>query len=364
MNKVRVGISVGDINGVGPEVIIKTLSDARILKQCIPIIYGSAKVISYHKNIVKPRDFLYQSLTTAERPSTSKINIVNCWTEDVVIALGTPNESTGRFAYTSLDRAAQDLEAGLIDALVTAPFDKQVMSQAGFRYPGHTEYLTSRFKANESLMMMVSNGLRIGVLTNHLPISEVAESITRERVTRKLEIFHQSLKVDFGIERPTIAVLGLNPHAGDGGLVGHEEVEVIKPAMIALKKKGMVVSGPYSADGFFGTGQHVKVDGILAMYHDQGLIPFKTLSFGEGVNYTAGLNIVRTSPDHGTGVKIAGQNKANPASFRKALFLAIDLHKARTAYKEAHQNPLRKKNIREETEAESLAQDDIIDEAV
>ena len=357
MEKIRLGISSGDINGVGLEVVIKTLSDARMLDHCTPVIYGSAKVVSYHKNIVKPDDFSYQSLSSAQHLKRDRINVVNCWNEDITITLGEPNEDSGKFAYVALDKAVQDLRDGLIDVLVTAPIDKHAMSLAGFHHEGHTEFLTDRFDAKDSLMLMVNDDLRIGVATNHVPIAQISEVLTKDLVRRKILILHKTLREDFGIEKPLIAVLGLNPHAGDAGLLGTEEDEIIRPAIKELKKKGILLGGPYSADGFFGTGEQKKVDAILAMYHDQGLIPFKLLSFGQGVNFTAGLSIIRTSPDHGTGVSLAGLNQADESSFRRAIFLALDLYRHRRDHQMAHKEPLHKKNLHEGAEDEIIAED-------
>lgn len=354
MEKVRVGITVGDINGIGLEVIIKSLSNPRMVELCTPVIYGSSKVISYHKNIVRPPEFNYQNLSNAQNLNTDRINLVNCWNEDVVINLGNPSEESGKFAYISLDQATQDLKNGLIDVLVTAPIDKHAMSLAGFPATGHTEYLTEQFAVNESLMLMVSEDLRIGVVTNHIPIKEVASVITKELILDKSLLLHKTLQMDFGIEKPLIAILGLNPHAGDQGLIGQEESEVIIPAINVLKGKGLLVGGPYAADGFFGSNNYRQVDGILAMYHDQGLIPFKALSFGKGINFTAGLPFVRTSPDHGTGASIAGQNMADESSFLKAMFLAIDVFKARLEYQDAHKNQLKMGKLDEEQEGEDV----------
>ncbi len=352
MEKVKVGISTGDINGIGPEVIIKSLANKKVLEYVIPVIYGSAKVISYHKNIVNPGEFVYHSIGNVDQLHHEKINIVNCWNEDVIISLGESSEKSGKFAYTSLDKASQDLKYGLIDVLVTAPVDKHALYLAGFPYTGHTEFLTAMAEQDESLMLMICDELRIGLVTNHVPVSKVAELISEELIYRKLEIYHETLRRDFGIERPIIAILGLNPHAGDRSLVGDEEERVISPAILRAKQQGMLVGGPFSADGFFGSGDYRKVDGILAMYHDQGLIPFKTLSFGQGVNYTAGLSFVRTSPDHGTGYKIAGKNLADPSSFRNALFMAIDLFRNRRTYDQLHEDPLHKEVLVEESEEE------------
>lgn len=357
MQKVRVGITVGDINGIGLEVIIKSLSNPKISELCTPVIYGSSKVVSYHKNIVRPPEFNYQNLSNANNLNPDRINLVNCWNDDVVINLGTPGEESGKFAYISLDQATQDLKKGLIDVLVTAPVDKHAMSLAGFPATGHTEYLTDQFNAKESLMLMVSDELRIGLVCNHIAVKDVASTITKDLIIQKATLFNHSLQMDFGIEKPMIAVLGLNPHAGDQGLIGHEEVDVIQPAIRELKEKGMLIGGPYAADGFFGSDHFRQVDGILAMYHDQGLIPFKTLSFGKGVNFTAGLPVVRTSPDHGTGAAIAGQNVAEETSFLKSMFLAIDIYRARGEYQSAHLNRLKKGMLDEEDEAESTPEE-------
>jgi 4-hydroxythreonine-4-phosphate dehydrogenase len=343
MNKIKIGISIGDINGIGLEVILKTLSHPQILDLCTPVIYGSSKIVSYHKNVVGLDSFQFNVATSGDRIKRDKINVVNCWTDDVNITLGKLSDSSGKYAKISLEQAVIDLKNGYFDALVTAPINKKAMNLAGFNHLGHTEYLTSEFGAEESLMLMVNDTLRIGLVTNHLPIKEVSPALTKELVKTKLQLLHDSLKLDFNIERPTIALLGLNPHASDDGIIGDEEENIIRPVIIEAKKKGMLAMGPYPADGFFGSMQYSKFDGILAMYHDQGLIPFKTLSFGTGVNYTAGLGIIRTSPDHGTAYEIAGNNSADPSSFRQALFLAIDIVKNRTLYKEVTAKPLVRK---------------------
>jgi len=340
MEKLRIGISIGDINGIGLEIILKTLTNRRITELCIPVIYGSSKIVSYHKNIVGIEDFKFQGLRTADKLHTDKINIVNCWQENVNITLGKIAEAGGRYALTSLKRSVEDLQRGLIDAIVTAPINKKSMELAGFQYPGHTEYFMDEFNAKECLMFMVSDEIKVGLVTNHEPLKKVGELITKARVLQKIRIMNDTLKIDFGIEKPKIAVLGLNPHAGDGGVIGEEEEKIIRPAVLEAKKKGVLAFGPFPADSFFGSINYRKFDGILAMYHDQGLIPFKTLSFGNGVNYTAGLPIVRTSPDHGTGFDIVGQNLADPTSFRKAIFQAIDVYRNRKTYMEAHENPM------------------------
>ncbi|MCB0568668.1 MAG: 4-hydroxythreonine-4-phosphate dehydrogenase PdxA [Phaeodactylibacter sp.] len=351
MEKIKIGISIGDINGIGLEVILKTLSNPRIAEICTPVVYGSSKVISYHKNIVG-EEFEFHSTRGADKIYDDRINIVNCWQENVNITLGKPSDQGGQYAYLSLEAATMDLKEGLIDALVTAPISKEAMKGANFPYPGHTEYLEEKLGGSESLMFMISDQLRLGLATNHLPLRMVADKLTKELIMRKLQIMNEALKVDFGLERPSIAVLGLNPHAGDGGVIGDEEEKIIRPAVVELKKKGMLVMGPFPADGFFGSGQFSKFDAILAMYHDQGLVPFKALSFGSGVNFTAGLSGIRTSPDHGTAFDIAGKNEADPSSFRKALFLAMDIVRNRRGYVEMHENTIIKREKPFEVEGE------------
>lgn len=342
MRKPKIGISVGDINGIGLEVIIKSLLNQGMMDLCTPVLYGSSKVVSYHKNIVAS-EFQFQNIHSADKAPQGKVGIINCWQETINISLGQPTAESGQFAAISLEHAVRDLKDKKLDALVTAPINKHAMQLGGgFPFPGHTEYLTKTLGASESLMLMVSEELRVGLVTNHVPISEVAHQVTKDLILQKIALMYDTLRMDFGIERPTIAVLGLNPHAGDGGAIGEAEDKIIRPAIVESKKGGTMVMGPFSADGFFGSGQYRKFDGILAMYHDQGLIPFKLLSFGQGVNYTAGLPAIRTSPDHGTAYDLAGKNLADPASFRQALFLAIDIARARTNFLEMHKNPLEK----------------------
>ncbi len=348
MKKLKIGITIGDLNGIGLEVILKTLANKKIQDICVPVIYGSSKVVSYHKNIVDIEEFHFQSLRTAEHLKLDRINVVNCWQENVNITLGRVMEEGGKYAYISLDAAVNDLKSGHIDALVTAPINKKAMQLADFPYTGHTEYLTAQLEGDESLMLLVNDTLRVGLVTNHLPLKEVPLAITKARVISKLRAMDESLKMDFGIDRPAIAVLPLNPHASDEGVMGEEEEQIIRPAVIECKKGGMMVMGPFPADGFFGAGQYAKFDGILAMYHDQGLIPFKTLSFGQGVNFTAGLSHIRTSPDHGTAFDLAGKNSADPTSFRSALFLAIDIARNRKNYFEMRENALVKHEKPEE----------------
>jgi len=339
----RIGITTGDINGIGPEVILKALSNNSALHDHSVVIYGSGKVMAYHKNIVKNIDVQFSNVSGAEHASNGRISVVNCWTDDIQISLGKAEKVAGQFAHVALDRAVNDIKNGIIDVLVTAPINKSTMDTMSFPYAGHTEYLTTSFGASSSLMTMVADDLRIAVVTNHEPISKVSSLFTRELLMRKINLFYHSLKIDFGRDKPTIAILGMNPHAGDGGKIGMEEEEIIKPVIEDLKNKGVLTYGPYAADGFFGSGLFRKFDGILAMYHDQGLIPFKTLSFGNGINFTAGLPYVRTSPDHGTGYDIAGENKADEMSMRTAIFAAMDIFNNRENDKEMKANPLVKK---------------------
>ena len=357
MKKLKIGISIGDINGIGLEVILKALLHERITEICTPVIYGSSKVVSYHKNIIED-EVEFNSTRSADKIYNDRVNIVNCWQENVNITLGKASEQSGQYARMSLEAATRDLKEGLVDALVTAPISKEAMHLAGFPFPGHTEYLAQELGPDQSLMFMVNDGLRIGLATNHLPLQEVAGTLNKELIMEKLQVMNNSLKVDFGLERPSIAVLGLNPHAGDGGVLGGEEESFIRPAVVELKKKGMLVMGPFSADGFFGSGQFRKFDAILAMYHDQGLIPFKALSFGSGVNFTAGLSRVRTSPDHGTAFDLAGKNSADPSSFRKALFLAMDIAQNRILYNELHADALKKREDMLGQEDEILKEDE------
>lgn len=343
MQRTRIGITVGDINGIGLEVILKTFSNFRLLDYCIPVIYASSKVVSYHKNILKGQDLPLVNFRNAEKLQPGKINIANCWNENVNINLGQITEDGGKYAYISLDAAVRDYKDGYLDALVTAPIHKQAMQMANFPFKGHTDYLTQAFDAAENLMLMVDGSLRIGVVTDHVALKEVPAMITVERVRHKLNILLSTLQRDFGIEKPRVAVLGLNPHASDDGLMGDEEKNILAPAIQSFKSEGQLVMGPYPADGFFGSLSHRKFDAILAMYHDQGLIPFKTLAFASGVNYTAGLPLIRTSPGHGTAFDLAGKNEADPASFRAAVYLAMDLARNRQAYDDARANALTKK---------------------
>lgn len=347
-DKPIIGISIGDINGIGLEVILKAVSHKRILQLCVPVIYGSSKVVSYHKNVTGLDDLTFYGQRSADRLHYEKVNVVNCWEDNVNITLGKASDQGGKYAQLSLEAAVRDLKSGLVDALVTAPIHKRSMQMAGFGHVGHTEYLTQEFEVKDSLMLMASDNLRVGLVTSHCALKDVASGITKEAIIRKLNIFNETLRMDFGCERPLIAVLGLNPHAGEEGMLGDEEEHIIRPAVVETKKSGMMVFGPFAADGFFGSGQFAKFDGILAMYHDQGLIPFKALTFGSGVNYTAGLPAIRTSPDHGTALDLAGKNAANPGSFLHAMFTAIDIHRNRKEYLELKANAVTKIKTEEE----------------
>jgi 4-hydroxythreonine-4-phosphate dehydrogenase len=353
MEKLKIGITIGDLNGIGLEVILKTLSNPLILEQLTPIIYGSSKVVSYHKNIAQVDISFVPVQSAEETDEEGKIYVINCWQENVNVTLGKVTADGGAYAFRSLSRAVEDLNEGWIDALVTAPIHKKAMQLAQFPFPGHTEYITESVGEKESLMLMVSDTLRVGLVTNHVPITFVAQEVTQERVLQKIKIFNDTLKIDFGVEKPTIAVLGLNPHAGDEGALGSEEIHIIRPAVEEAKLQGILALGPFAADGFFGSGQHLKYEGVLAMYHDQGLVAFKALSFGAGVNYTAGLPIVRTSPDHGTGFDIVGLNKADPSSFRKALFLALDIARNRDEHADLVANALVPQRTRKKMKAQA-----------
>lgn len=328
-HKTRIGITIGDLNGIGPEVILKSLADHRIFSLFTPVIYGSAKVIAFYKKQLEIEEFNYNQVRSRGQYAPKTINVVNCWEDPFEITPGKPSRDSGKASYLALKQACEDLKEGHLDALVTAPIDKHSIHSDDFPFKGHTEFLTKFFGASDSLMFMVSDTVRVGLVTDHIPVSEVAASITKERVMNKLNLMEQSLKKDFGFVKPKIAVLGLNPHAGDGGLIGQEEDLVLKPVINELKNKGKLVYGPFPADGFFASGTYKKYDGILAMYHDQGLVAFKSLAFETGVNYTAGLSVVRTSPDHGTAYPIAGKNEASENSFREALYKAQEIVKNR-----------------------------------
>ncbi len=336
-----VGISVGDLNGIGSEVILKTFEDNRVLELCTPVIFGNVKIVSFLKKTLSLTSNI-QGIDSLDQLVKGKINVLNVWKEGVNINFGTTDENIGKYAIKSFVAATKALKSNEIDVLVTAPINKYNIQSEEFKFPGHTDYLDQELEG-DALMLMVSDKLRIGLLTDHVPLSEISNLLTEELLVKKIQIIKNCLISDFGISKPKIAVLGLNPHCGDNGVIGNEDDDIIKPTLKKLFDKGEMVFGPYASDSFFGSSQYEKYDAILAMYHDQGLIPFKTLSFGKGVNYTAGLNKIRTSPDHGTAFEIAGKDLANPMSFREALYLAIDVYNKRNEYQELTQNPLKTK---------------------
>lgn len=339
-NPIRVGISIGDINGIGPEVVIKALSDNRLLLDCTPVIYASNKVLAHHKKLIENQEFSYQSCKSASDAINRKVNVINLWDEEVKFELGKPTQLGGKYAFKSLEAATQDLAAGKIDVLVTAPISKEAMGMSGFKFPGHTEYLASLAGEEEALMLMVAGELRVALVTTHVAIKEISQLLSTDKIISKIEALDKSLRKDFGIQKPKIAVFGLNPHAGENGKMGTEEQEIIIPAIKKANEKGVLAFGPYPADGFFGSTVRNQFDAILAMYHDQGLTAFKALAFDDGVNFTAGLPVVRTSPDHGTAFDIVGQDKASESSMRSAIYLAMDVFKNNKMHKEIFQNPL------------------------
>ena len=340
--KIRVAITQGDTNGVGYEVIFKAFADPAILELCTPVIYGSPKIAAYHKKALN-LDTNFNIINKADEARDGKLNLLSCFDNDMKVDLGQPSQEAGEAALKALDRAMTDYRSGLYDVLVTAPINKATIQSPGFHFPGHTEYIeTSVGEGQKALMILMNDTLRVALVTTHLAIKDVARAITKEGIIEKATIFHTALKRDFRISNPRIAVLALNPHAGDDGLLGTEEKDIIKPAIEELSEKGIQAFGPYPADGFFGSGTYYRFDGVLAMYHDQGLAPFKTIALESGVNYTAGLPIVRTSPDHGTAYDIAGKGKADENSLRQAIYTAIDVFRNRKNYDEPLKNPLPK----------------------
>ncbi|HMT74984.1 MAG TPA: 4-hydroxythreonine-4-phosphate dehydrogenase PdxA, partial [Chitinophagaceae bacterium] len=337
-----IGISCGDLNGVGLEIIIKTFSDNRILEYCTPVIFASGKSINFYRKSVPELNFNFQNIKDFSRVNAKQINLYNCWEEEVQITPGQLTDTGGKYAVLSLQTAVAALKQQQIDGLVTAPIHKKNIQSSEFNFTGHTPYLKQMFGAQDVVMMMCADNFRVALVTEHVPVSELSKHITKERIVSKLQIIHSSLQKDFGIDKPRIAVLGLNPHAGDEGLIGNEEETIIKPAIKEAKNNNILAVGPYSADAFFARRSFEQFDAVLAMYHDQGLIPFKTLATGDGVNYTAGLQAVRTSPDHGVAFDIAGKNKADTSSFLAAVFECIDILNRRKGYAEVRKNPLRK----------------------
>ena len=344
--KIKVGITHGDTNGIGYEVILKMLEDPRIADLCTVVVYGSGKVASFYRKAMELQQVQFNRIDSAAEAKDGVYNIINVVGEDLKVEPGTATEEAGAAALASLEAAVSDLRVGDIDVLVTAPINKHSIQSSSFNFPGHTEYLEVSFDSDETpckaLMIMCADRLRVALLTTHVPLSKVAEAVTKEAVVEKLKQFDRSLRRDFGVQTPRIAVLSLNPHAGENGLLGSEEKEIIAPAVAKAWDKKIQAFGPYAADGFFGSGLYAKFDGVLAMYHDQGLAPFKTLSMENGVNFTAGLPVVRTSPDHGTGYDIAGKGKASEESMRAALYMAIDIYRNRAVYDEMTAHPLKK----------------------
>jgi len=340
-NKIIVGISIGDINGIGLEVVLKTFEDKRMLDFCTPVLFGASKLISIHKKILNFDNSIH-NIHSLDKIIEGRINLMNVWKDDVRVEFGKATKEGGNYALRSLEAATEALKEGKVDMLLTAPINKENIQSEEFNFPGHTEYLEERLEG-KSLMILMTDELRIGLITGHIPISKVASTITSKLIKEKVSVMHQSLIRDFNISKPKIAVLGLNPHCGDKGVIGKEDDTVIRPAIAEIKETGKLVFGPYAADGFFGSGNYKNFDGVLAMYHDQGLAPFKALSFGNGVNFTAGLNKVRTSPDHGTGYDIAGKRKANPDSFKEALFTGLSIFKNRNELSELKANALKTK---------------------
>jgi len=339
--KVIVGISQGDINGIGLEVIIKTFLDPQMLDICTPVVFGSNKTASFHRKALNIEDFSFNQIRDVSEINHKRANIINVYDEDVNIELGKQTSIGGQYALKSLEAAAYALAQGKVDVLVTAPINKENIQSPDFNFPGHTEYLDEKFGDGNSLMFLVSDTLRVAVVTGHIPVTQVAQALSPEKILKKLHVLNKSLIEDFEVRKPKIAVLGLNPHAGDNGVIGDEEKNIIIPAINKAKEEGLLVYGPYPADGFFGNSTYKNFDAVLAMYHDQGLIPFKTIAFNSGVNFTAGLPIVRTSPDHGTAYDIAGKNIASEESFRRAIYTAIDIYKIRKQYREFSANPLK-----------------------
>ena len=341
-NKPVIGLSCGDINGIGLEIIIKTVADSRLLEICTPVIFANNKVLNFYRKAMADINFIFSTVKDAGRINHKQVNLYNCWEDEVAITPGVLNEIGGRYAVISLVTAAQALKDGKIDGLVTAPIHKKNTQSTEFNFTGHTPYLKNLFEVNDVVMFMLADNMRVGLVTEHVAVKDIAPYITRENIMSKLSIINNSLKKDFGIDKPRIAVLGLNPHAGDEGLIGKEEEEIIRPAIKDAKQKDIFCFGPYSPDAFFARGHYEKFDAVLAMYHDQGLIPFKSLAIGEGVNYTAGINGIRTSPDHGVAFDIAGKNIADEASFREAIFKCVDIINGRKGFADNRKNPLKK----------------------
>lgn len=347
-SKPTIGISIGDINGINFELIFKTFSDERVLNYCTPVVYASSRVANYHKKTLNYSNFNFNNIKSADKALSNQVNLINAWQEEARVQLGHIQPEAGRLAKKSLDACVNDLSTGLLDAIVTAPSHKHTFEEENLT--GHTEYLQHYFKAEKTLMLMTHEQLKVGLITTHLPVKEVASKITDEIIQEKIEVLKQTLVYDYHIYKPKIAVLGLNPHAGDQGLIGDEDQSIVEPAINKAYEKGTMAFGPYPADGFFGTGHFQQFEAVLAMYHDQGLVPFKALTFGEGVNFTAGLPVVRTSPDHGPGYAIAGKDVADEGSFREAVFQAVKLYQNRQTSDQLNANPLSSTSLNKEPE--------------
>lgn len=363
MQKIKVGITHGDINGVGYEIILKTFANEDMMSVCTPVIYGSPKVLAYYKKIVTESPN-FNVIPKPEMARDSQLNIIDCFNEkDLKVDIGTPTEEAGMAAFKALERAVNDLKNHNIDALVTAPINKNTIQNKDFNFPGHTEYIeTKAGNGSKALMILMNNNIRVALVTTHLPVAKIAQNINQKDIELKIAILNNTLKMDFAIDNPRIAVLALNPHCGDNGLIGEEEEKIIKPAINNLFENGVKCFGPFPADGFFGSGAYAKYDAILAMYHDQGLAPFKALAMEDGVNYTAGLPVIRTSPAHGTAYDIAGKNLADEASFRAAIYNAVDICRNRRQYESNHQNPLKKQYYEKRDDSDKLKLDQVTEE--
>ncbi|SVB13443.1 uncharacterized protein METZ01_LOCUS166297 [marine metagenome] len=339
----KIGITIGDMNGVGPEIILKTFADKRMLEFCTPIIYSSTRTLEFVKKHFK-YNIEFNGIKSSAQAEDNRVNVVNCWNEVPQINFGTKDKNIGKHAIISLKAATSDLKQGHVDVIVTAPINKDSIQSDDFNFPGHTDYLDNQIEGS-ALMLMVSGNLRIGLLTDHIPVSKISESITKELVENKINTIHKTLVEDFNISKPKIAILGINPHSGDDGVIGSEEKTVLTPTVERMRENNILAFGPYSADSFFGSGEHEPFDAVIAAYHDQGLIPFKTLSFGQGVNFTAGLEKIRTSPDHGTAYSIAGKGIADETSFKEAVFLAILTYRNRTEHQELIKGAIKEENL-------------------
>jgi len=361
LNNIRIGITQGDINGIGYEIIMKALSESHVYEFCTPIVYGSPKVAAYHKKALNITNFSFNTIRNADEATVQKPYIVNCNDDNIRVELGKATPFSGASAFEALERATSEMAQKKFDVLVTAPINKHNIQQEGFAFPGHTEYLTKKFKEKDSLMLMVGDSLKVGVVTGHVPINQVASLITEEHVLSKLRILNNTLIEDFAIRKPIIAVLGLNPHAGDSGVIGDEEKNILLPLIQKARNEGIMALGPFPADGFFGTLNFKKFDAILAMYHDQGMVPFKLLNFENGVNFTAGLSIIRTSPAHGTAYEIAGKNEASEASMMRAIYLACDIYKNRITYRKLKANAISEDEIKAIISVVKGGTEDVID---